>query len=86
MFIYWLIGLGIISALILNWSFKKFLSVKPTFMDIMILILFLVAITYLFEVLFKYKSDPFVPVMAIITSLMLAFRRYREIKKILKPS
>ncbi|WP_211745805.1 hypothetical protein [Paenibacillus sp. Marseille-Q4541] len=86
MFIYWVIGLGIISALILNWPFKKFLSIKPTFTDIMILTLFLLGVGYLFEVLFKYNSDPFVAVMTIITSIILAFRRYMEIKKTFKQS
>lgn len=81
MFIYWVIGLGIISALILKWLFKKFLTIKPTFTDIMILTLFLLGVMSLFEDLFKYHQDPFVPVMAIINSFILAFGRYRQIKK-----
>ena len=86
MFVYWVIGLGVISSLILNWSFKKFLNIKPTFTDTMILTLFLLGVGYLFEVLFKYQSDPFVALMTIITSLILAFRRYKEIKKIIVQS
>ncbi|MFD1130769.1 hypothetical protein ACFQ3J_21730 [Paenibacillus provencensis] len=86
MFIYWVIGLGVISSLILNWSFKKFLNIKPTFTDTMILTLFLLGVGYLFEVLFKYQSDPFVALMTIIISLILAFRRYKEIKKIIVQS
>ncbi|GIP45141.1 hypothetical protein J45TS6_36000 [Paenibacillus sp. J45TS6] len=81
MFFYWVIGFGIISSLIINWSFKKFLNMKPTFDDIMILTLFFLGTYSLIEDLIK-AQDFFVSIMCTLTSLLLAFRRYKNIKKI----
>lgn len=86
MFIYWLIGLGMISAIILKWFFNQFLTMKPTFTDIMILTLFLLSVMSLIEDLLKYEQVPNVPIMTMITSLILAIGRYRQIKKSLNQS
>lgn len=86
MFLYSVIGFAILSAIILNWLFKKFLNIKPTFMDIMILTVFFLGVMSLFEDLFKYKQYPTVPILGIITSFILAFGRYREINKELNQS
>lgn len=55
---------------------------KPTFDDIMILTLFLLGTSSLIEDLIK-AQDPFVSIMCALTSLLLAFRRYKDIKGIL---
>lgn len=86
MFIYQLIGLGMVSALILRWLFNKFLAIRPTFTDIMILTLFLLSVMSLIEDLIKYEQDPNVPIMTMITSFILAIGRYRQIKQRLNQS
>lgn len=82
MFYIWLVGLGVISSLILNWPYKKFLNMKPTLDDIVILTLFLFGATSLIKDLIK-AQDPFVSTISTLIALILAFHRYKDIKKIL---
>ncbi|SDX88800.1 hypothetical protein SAMN05518848_12328 [Paenibacillus sp. PDC88] len=79
MFLYWLLGLGALSWLVLRWYFKR----TPLFADVVILTLILLAASSLIQDIIR-RQDMFQSWMFIIASVFLGISRYQHYKSNIK--